>query len=224
MELARGRASARRARAAANSAMRIGDLIGAPRNMIPLRAKRDKRERDRVVPREERESRRRLSQDRHDLCKVARRFLDPHDRRHLPRQGEDRGRLNVRGGPRRHVVQHDWQTGNAVAHGLEVGEEPRLRGLVVVGRHDEHAVDPSGADGLRPLDGHGRRIRADPGEHLRPPVRSLDHDADHPRMLVGRQGQGLAGRPARDQETHAARDLALHERAHPALVDCAVGP
>src|SRR2546427_5533933 len=48
-------------------------------------------------------------------------------------------------------------------------------------------------------------------------------DADDPRLLLGREGRALARRAAGDEQLHPARDLALHQRAHPGLVHAAVG-
>ncbi len=67
---------------------------------------------------------------------------------------------HVHRGPRRHVVQ-DHRHARGVGYGLEVQEQPLLRGLVVVGRHDQDRVHAGFS--VRPactLDGHGGRCGA----------------------------------------------------------------
>ena len=97
---------------------------------------------------------------------VARRFdarlrlLDGADVLDL-RQPRDRLRLGVDDDPRRDVVEDDRPVGRGRDR-LDVRDDPALRRLVVVRRHDEEAVDPSLVRALGEVDRVGSRVRARP--------------------------------------------------------------
>ncbi len=72
-------------------------------------------------------------------------------------------------------------SGDAVACGdrPKMPEQTFLARLVVIGRHDQHAIDAHFFRGLSRLDRGARGIRSSPGQHLAAAFRHFKGDANH---------------------------------------------
>ena len=201
------------------------DLVRCDRDDA-VATQREDRQRPGVVAGEDRDVARPVAADPGDLLEVAARLLDRHDPRVLG-QPQERVGVDVGAGPRRDVVDDDRQVA-LVGDRPEMGLEHPAVGPVVVRRDDERGVrtELGGATG-RPDRGCGV-VRAGPGDHPDPVARrslrgDLDGRGDQPLALVGRQGRGLAGRPARDEAVDAGQDLPADEAPECGLVELAVG-
>ena len=193
----------------------VGHEVGRDRDHAAA-ADRHQRQRQRVVATEHREVVGDDAADLAHLLHVARGFLDPHDVGDRG-QARQRSRLDVAAGAAGHVVDDDRQRrpgGNRAV----VLVQAFLRGLVVVRRHREQALDPERLGGVRELGHLGGVVAADAGEHGDLPRADLDGDADHGIPLGPRQRRRLARRATGHDEVDAATDLPLHQRAQRPLI------
>ena len=188
----------------------VGHEVGRHRDHAAA-ADRHQRQRQRVVATEHREAVGDGAADLAHLLHVARRFLDADDVGDRG-QARQRARLDVAAGAAGHVVDDDRQRRPGGNRAI-VLVQAFLRGLVVVRRHREQALDTERLGGVRQLGHLGGVVAADAGEHGDLPGAGLDGDADDGVPLRARQGRRLARRAAGHDEVDAATDLPLHQRA-----------
>ena len=100
--------------------------------------------------------------------------------------------------------------------------EPVLRGLVVVGRGGEDAVDAEGAHAPGLVHGAAGVVAGRAGHHRHPAGGGLDHRRDDLLALAVVHGLRLAGGAAGHEEVDAFGDLPLDERAERPKVERAV--
>ena len=106
-------------------------------------------------------------------------------------------------GATRHVVEQHGEVGRA-GHRLEVGEDPALRRLGVVRRHDHHAGRTELGGLLGQLQRVRRAVGADAGHDRDPVTDGLDDGAEQLAVLGDRRGRRLARR-AGDHDARRAR-------------------
>ena len=98
-------------------------------------------------------------------------------------------------------------------------EEPFLRGLVVIGRHEQRAVTAELLRLDRERDGFGRGIRARATDDLAASRRGFDREFDDAVVFRVVERGGFAGRPDRDDPGDAAGDLAFDQAGKGRFID-----
>ena len=115
-------------------------------------------------------------------------------------------------------------SGDGGGDGLVVLVEAFLRGLVVVRRDGEDAVDAQVLQFAGELDDFGGVVAAGAGEHGDLALGLFERDLDHAQMFVARERGALAGGAAGHQEVDACRDLAPHQPAQRGFIQRQIGP
>ena len=110
----------------------------------------------------------------------------------------DRGRLGIDDDAARDVVEDDRQVGRG-GDRLNVRDDAALRGLVVVRRHDEHAVDTDLGRPFGQMDRVCGRVRTRPGHDGVRPAELRDGGLVQLEALPVGERRCLAGR-ARDDD------------------------
>ena len=213
------------ARASAAQPRHLGrDLVGGDRDDA-VATERQQRIGPGVVTRQDREARRPVAQDGHDLLQVRGRLLDRHDAGVLG-EAQQRRRIHVAAGPAGHVVDDDRQAA-LIRDRPVVGLEHPLVGLVVVRRDHERRVGAQGRRSSGRRDDGRRVVRAGAGDDRDAsgepaPCDRLDGQADEAVvLLVGGRGR-LAGRATGHEAVDAQVQLALHEARNAASSTLAV--
>ena len=154
------------------------------------------------------------------LVEIVVRLLHRADGRDL-RQLGDRLRLDVDHDPAGDVVDDDRLVALG-GDGLEVLDDPACRGLVVVGRDDEEAVDADVVRLARQMDGVRRRIRSRACDQGGTAVERVHRDAEELEPFVVGQRRALPRRPGHDEAVGAVLHEVLGELAEPLVVDRSV--
>ena len=145
-----------------------------------------------------------------DALDPAAGFLDADDVGVRGGKPGSRGRRDLDAGASRHAVEHDRQL-DRVGYGREMVEQPVLRRLVVVGRHQQEAFRTRGFGPFGLGDGEPRRVRAGAGHDEGAPGGGLDGGSDHRLGFVVAQRRGLAGGADRHEPGDAGCDLCLDQ-------------
>ena len=119
------------------------------------------------------------------------------------------------------VVDDDRLVGRR-RDGLEVGDDPALRRLVVVGRHDEDGVDAELVRPLGQVDRVARVVRAGAGDDGRAVADLLQRGGVELEALVVGERRALAGRAGDDEPVRAVVDEVARERAEAVQIERAV--
>src|SRR5215212_9547062 len=128
---------------------------------------------------------------------VADRVLDGDDVVQPLEQPDHRRHLDGAGGPAGDVVEHAGQAGGS-GDGREVGDQPRLGRLAVVGRDQQERPGPGLLGQLGELDRLGGGVGRGAG-HDPVAAGDLDDRATHAELLVGGQRRRFAGGAGHDQ-------------------------
>ena len=157
-----------------------------------------------------------------DLRHVAAGFFDADDVGNLGEARQGRG-FEIGGGASGHVVENDRLVADGFGDGLEMAVLAFLRGLVVVGRGGEDAVD-AGARGdfFRLLDGVVRGVGGRAGHDGDASGDDFDGGVDDVQPFVVGERGSLAGGAAGNQEINAGLDLPRDQIAQGSVVDGAV--
>ena len=129
--------------------------------------------------------------------------------------------LDQRRGASGDVVEHDRQVGG-LGDGAEVVEQADLAGLVVVGAHQQDAVDADLGGLLGQLDGVGGGVGADARDHGGAVADGLVDRAQDVAVLRHGGRRALAGRAADDDAVAAVLDEVHRDPGRPVEVDAAV--
>jgi hypothetical protein len=205
----------------------MSHLRGLPRHHVgddgddAAAADRHERQRDIVVAREHGEVRAAREDDLGHLIEGPRGLLDADDARAVADEARHRVRLDVDGGAARDVVDDDRDV-HRLGHGPEVAVQSLLGRPVVVRVHHERGRRARLLGMRGEIDGLGGRVRAGARDDRQAPSRRVDHDLDHPLVLVVAQGRGLAGGSAGDDAIRALRHMDVHELTQLRLVHLAV--
>ena len=165
-------------------------------------------------------SRRRATDDFHDLCERSGSFLGAHDVAVL-RQAQGCLGRHVGTGAAWDVVHHDRRL-DSVGHRSEVLVEAFLRRLVVVGDDDEDAIDAHLIDLFRQRHHGRRRVPSRSCQHPNPVVALLSHYLDNSDPLCRAHGNAFAGRSARYDAIHTALDLPVDQGAKRGFIERSV--
>ena len=137
------------------------------------------------------------------------------------RQLRDRVGLEIEDDARRDVVDDDRPVGYR-RDLLEVADDSACGRLVVIGRHDEEAVDAELVRAGREVYGVVGRVRARTGHDRRAVADLVERSLVQPEALVVRERRRLARRPRHDEAVRAVRDEMRRERPERPVVDRAV--
>ena len=154
------------------------------------------------------------------LREVVVRLLDAADVLDLG-QPRDRLGLDVEHDPAGDVVDDDRLVGRR-RDGLEVRDDPALRRLVVVRRHDEDAVDAELVRPLGQVDRVARVVGAGAGDDGRAVADLLQRRGVELEALLVGERRALAGRAGDDEPVRAVVDEVARERAEAVQIDRAV--
>ena len=146
----------------------------------------------------------------HDLARVGCRLLEAAQQR-VPRQLQHHLRRQVQSCAPGHIVDDDGKL-YAVCNGVVVFDQPRMAGLVVVGRDHQQAVRAQalGFNGLCNGGAGGVAARAHVERHT---ARTARHRAFNDRAaLGGGDGGRLAGGSQHDQRVRSGVDLPVDQR------------
>ena len=130
-------------------------------------------------------------------------------------------RLDVHARARGHVVE-DNRLFARVRNGGEHSDQPLLRRLIVIGRHDEAGVRPHRARVLCQLDGVLRVVAARPRDDGDSSVCPLHDEGDRVAVFVVRKRGGLPRRPADDERVDPRFDLPVDQEPEAMIIDGSV--
>ena len=106
---------------------------------------------------------------------------------------------------------------------MKVSVETLRCRLVVVGRHLQHAVGAEIARSLRVLDRGCRRVAACSCDDLSAAPSNFDGQSNHLLVFCFSHRGAFAGRAAGNQQTNAAADLSINQRAQALFINRAIG-
>ena len=155
-----------------------------------------------------------------DLRVFARSFLDCNDVLDVAGQPQGGGGLHVTAGAAGHVVNH-YRLRGGRGHGFKVLILTLLRGLVVVGHHNQEGIGTVRLELAHAFDRGLERIGA-AAHHHRTALGAGFRDLEDFNPFLDAQAGSFAGRPERDEEVDAGFDLPVHACCESIVVDAAV--
>ena len=132
------------------------------------------------------------------------------------------GRLNVHAGAGRYVVQ-DGRQPDLIHHIQEVGNQAGLRGLVVIGGHQQQRIRAQVTGGGGQPERMGGVVGTGAGNHRHTARSGLYGGADGGNMLLVGEGGGFARGAADDNGVGAALNLLIHQTGEQGVIHRAVG-
>src|SRR5205823_9078581 len=195
------------------------NFVGHDRN-DSTSAKRDERERDRIVAGNHDEVFGHGVENRCHLRDIARGLLDTDDVLDL-RQPLHRGRLEVHARASLHAVENDRQR-----YGLRdraiVLEKALLRRLVVIRCDRENSIGAKLRQFVRQRDHFGGVIAARARKNWHLPVSQLNRNLHDAQLFFVRQRRTLTSRSARNEKLYSRINLPSHQSAQRGFVERAV--